>query len=67
MRLYPNWREILRKAWSIRFGVLATIFTVMQVIVPIYSDALPRDLFAVLTGVATVGVIVARLVWQQEV
>lgn len=67
MRLHENWREILKKAWSIRFGILATIFALMQVIVPIYSDTLPRHLFAVLTGVATVGVIVARLVWQQEV
>lgn len=67
MRLYPNWREILRKAWSIRFGVLATIFALMQVVVPIYVDDLPKHLFASLTGVATVGVIVSRLVWQQEI
>ena len=67
MRLYPNWREILRKAWTIKFGVLATIFSVMQVILPIYVDELPKHLFAILTGVATVGVIVARLVWQENV
>ena len=67
MKLYPNWREILRKAWSIRFGVLATIFALMQVVVPIYVADLPKHLFAVLTGVSTVGVIVSRLVWQQEV
>jgi hypothetical protein len=67
MKLYPNWREILTKAWSIKFGVLATIFALMQVIVPIYVDDLPKHLFAVLTGVSTVGVIVSRLVWQQEV
>lgn len=67
MKLHQNWREILKKAWSIRFGVAATIFAVMQVVLPIYVDDLPRHLFAILTGVATVGVIVARLVWQQEV
>lgn len=67
MRLHENWREILKKAWSIRFGILATIFALMQVVVPIYVDDLPKHLFAVLTGVATIGVIVARLVWQQEV
>ena len=32
MKLYSNWREILKKAWSIKFGVLATIFAVMQVV-----------------------------------
>ena len=67
MKLYSNWREILTKAWSIRFGVLATIFAVMQVILPIYVDDLPKHLFAILTGIATVGVIVARLVWQENV
>ena len=67
MKLYANWLEILKKAWSIRFGVLATIFAVMQVVLPIYVDELPKYLFAVLTGLATVGVIVARLVWQEDV
>lgn len=67
MKLYDNWREILRKAWTIKFGVLATMFALMQVIVPIYVDSLPRNLFAILTGVSTLGVIVARLVWQKDV
>lgn len=67
MRLYANWKEIARKAWSIKFAVLATIFAVMQVVIPIYSDVLPRHLFAILTGVSTIGVIVARLIWQEDV
>ena len=67
MKLYNNWREILKKAWSIKFAVLATIFTVMQVVVPIYSDVLPKHLFALLTGISAVGVIVARVVWQEDV
>lgn len=67
MKLKSDWKNILLKAWSIRFGVLATIFALMQVVVPIYVDELPKHLFAALTGVATLGVIVSRLVWQQEV
>lgn len=67
MKLYPNWKEILRKAWSIRLAMLATVFSLLQVVIPIYADVLPRDTFAILTAVATVGVIVARLVWQQDV
>ena len=67
MKLYTNWREIFCKAWSIRFGVLAAIFAVMQVVLPIYVDDLPKHLFAILTGIATVGVIVSRLVWQEDV
>lgn len=67
MKLYPNWKEILRKAWSIRLAMLATLFSLAQVVIPIYADVLPRDTFAVLTAIATVGVIVARIVWQQDV
>ena len=67
MKLYPNWKEIMRKAWSIRLAMLATAFSLLQVVIPIYADVLPRDTFAILTAVATVGVIVARLVWQQDV
>lgn len=67
MKLYSNWRSILRKAWSIRLAALATVFSLVQVIVPIYADVLPRDTFAILTAVSTVGVIVARLFWQQDV
>lgn len=67
MKLYSNWREILRRAWSIRLAMLATFFSLLQVLVPIYADVLPRDTFAILTAIATVGVIVARIVWQQDV
>lgn len=67
MKLYSNWRSILRKAWSIRLAMLATLFSLLQVVIPIYADVLPRDAFAILTAIATVGVIVARLVWQQDV
>ena len=67
MTLYENWREILLKAWSIRFGVLTTIFAFMEVVLPIYVDDLPKHLFAALTGVAAVGGILSRLVWQKDV
>ena len=67
MKLYPNWREILRKAWSVRLAVFATIFSVAQVLIPIYADVLSRDVFAILTAVCAIGVILARIVFQQDV
>ena len=67
MKLYPHWRETLKKAWSIRLAVLATIFVVAQAVLPLYVDVIPRHLFAVLTALSTVGVIIARLVWQEDV
>ena len=67
VKLYPNWKEIIRKAWSIRLALLATIFSVAQAIVPIYADVLSREVFAILTAVSAIGVIIARIVFQQDV
>jgi hypothetical protein len=67
MRLHDNWREILRKAWSIRFAILAMVFSIMREIVPLYADLLPRHVFAILTVVALLGVLVARIIWQKDV
>ena len=67
MKLYSNWKEILRKAWSVRLALMATIFSVAQGIVPIYADVLSRDVFAILTAVCAIGVILARIVFQQDV
>jgi len=67
VKLHQNWREILKKAWSIKLTVLALIFSTMREIVPLYADLLPRHVFAVLTAIALLGVLVARVIWQENV
>ena len=64
--LLPDWRRILKKAWSIRLTLLAGIFSAAEVILPFFIDVLPRHLFVVLAFVAIVGAAVARLVAQPE-
>lgn len=64
MKLHSNWKAILKKAWSIRFMVLAAVFSAAEIIVPLYADSLPRNLFAVLSGVSVAGAFAARLVAQ---
>lgn len=66
MTLYPNWRRILHKAWSIRLGLLAGLFSAAEVILPLFGDVLPRNLFAALSFVAVMGAVVARLVAQPK-
>ena len=63
--LYPNWKEIARRAWSIRFLVLAGILSGLEVILPFFSEDIPRNLFAVLSFVAVSAAFVARLVVQK--
>lgn len=67
MKLYSNWKDIVRKAWSIRLAAIATLLSLTQAVVPIYADVLDRDVFAILTAVSTLGVIIARLVFQEDV
>lgn len=67
MKLYSNWREIYRKAWSVRFAALAAIFSSAEAMLPFYSEAVPRGVFAALSGLASVAGLWARGVYQKHV
>lgn len=67
MKLYENWREILNKAWSIRLMIIAGVLTACEIVLPLYADAIPRNLFAALSAVFTMAALVARLVAQKDV
>ena len=64
MRLDQNWRRTLRHAWSVRWIALAAVLTGIEVILPLFSDAVPRNLFAVLSFCATVAAMLARILIQ---
>lgn len=66
MTLKPNWREIFRKAWSIRLGVLAGLFSGAEVVLPLFMDTMPRHVFALLSMLAVGGAVIARLVAQPK-
>ena len=67
MKLYDNWKDILRRAWSIRLMLLAGLLSGCEVILPLFIDAMPRNVFAILSLLAVSGAFVARLVAQKEV
>jgi len=67
MRLYDNWKEIVRRSWSLRFIILAGVLSGLEMILPFYSDEIPRNLFAVLSFVAVSAAFVARLVAQKDI
>ena len=66
MKLKSNWTEVLKKAWSIRLGVLAGLFSAAEVILPLFMHSMPRHIFAALSFVAVMGAVVARLVAQPK-
>jgi choline dehydrogenase-like flavoprotein len=68
--LLDDWRCVLRRAWSIRFSLLAAAFTAAEVVVPLFGDVLldlmPRGAFVLLAFAASIGATVARIVAQPE-
>lgn len=45
---------------------LAVFFSVAEVLIPMFYDAFPRNVFAVLVGISTAGAIVARVIMQRN-
>ena len=67
MRLYDNWREIMRRSWSLRFIILAGLLSGGEIVLPLFADQLPRNLFAVLSFAAVSAAFIARLVAQKGI
>ncbi len=65
MRLLSDWQAILRRAWSIRLMLLAGLLSGAEVILPLFVEAIPRNLFAALSMLTIGGAFVARLLAQK--
>jgi hypothetical protein len=48
MMLHPDWRFILRKAWSMKFIALSGLCSGLVLVLPFYQADLPRNQFAFL-------------------
>jgi hypothetical protein len=66
MSLLPDWKRVIRKAWSVRLMLVAGLLTGCEAVLPLFQDAIPRGVFAVLTMLAIMGGMVMRVVAQKE-
>jgi len=66
MMLQSNWRDLLKKAWSVRFMGLAFLMTMAEVMLPFFVDDVPPRVFALASGFAVAGAFVSRLVAQKD-
>ena len=66
LALYDNWKDIVRRAWSIRFIILAGLLTGCEVVLPLFSDAIPAGLFAFLSFIAVTAAFISRIVAQKD-
>ena len=67
MKIIPNWREVLKWAWSIRLAALAAVLSGVEIALPFFAESFPAGIFAGLSFLATVGAFIARFVAQQGI
>ena len=67
MKLYDNWRQILRKSWSLRFIILAGILSGCEVALPLIGDHFEQGTFAALSFAFVCAAFIARLVAQKDI
>ena len=66
MKLHREWKTIAKKAWSMRLMAIATVLSGVEVILPLFSDAFPRWIFASASMAVTMGAMVSRIVSQNN-
>lgn len=67
MTLLEDWKQILKKAWSIKFTALAIMFSALEVVVQLLQpDGIRDGVFAAIAGTVSICAGVARLLAQQE-
>lgn len=67
MKLYSNWKDIVKKAWSIKFIIIAGLLSASEVVLPLYFDLFDRGTFAILTFVSVTAAFIARIVAQKDI
>lgn len=63
--LIQDWELVLKKAWSVRFLFLAGLLSGCEVVVPLFSDAIPRGVFVTLNLILIPAALIARI-WSQK-
>lgn len=67
MKLYGNWREILRRSWSLKFILIAGLLSGCEVALPLIGDRFSPGVFAGLSFAFTCAAFIARLVAQKDI
>ena len=66
MKLADDWRDVLRYAWSIRFMVLAVVFTLLEYLWPLMDGAVHPLPFRLLSAVFLLAGLFSRVVAQEK-
>ena len=64
--LVENWKQILLKAQSLRWTLVAGLFGGFEMLLPAFMDVIPRGRFAAAAMLACIGSMLARVKAQPE-
>lgn len=64
MSLIPDWRRVLRKAWSVKLQALAVVLAGSEAVLPLFTPREPSVLWAGLVFAVVCGALAARFVAQ---
>jgi hypothetical protein len=73
MELLDNWTEVLKKAWSVKFGAGAAFFAVLEFLsnftdtLWLIKDIIPQNTFMTLAMVCSIASLVSRFLKQKGV
>lgn len=67
MQLIEDWDSVLKKAWSVKFSILAALLGGLEVAVQLVKPSgIPDGIFAGFAAGTSVAAGIARLLQQQE-
>lgn len=66
MKLANDWKKVIKRAWSIRWMVIAGLLTGLEAILPYVTESIPRGVMAILSFVAIGGGFISRIVVQKN-
>ena len=64
--LIRDWRQVLKRAWSVRLILTAGLLSGAEVALPLLPLPIPPGLFAALSAFTTAAAFVARLLAQKD-
>jgi hypothetical protein len=63
--LLPDWKDIVRRAWSVRLMLLAFVATLAEALWPVFAPEFEFRFAGVVSAVLIAAAFVARLMAQQ--
>ena len=64
MNLVHDWKRIIKRTWSIRLAILSALLSGLEMVLPLFGDVIPRNLFAALSFITAIAAGIARVIAQ---